>query len=370
MIKIYDIYEKVILQVEVTSEAKREEEMSKSDFISLSFRLCDKIILPVGAYIEYTYKIDKVRSVTRRFSLLEPYEPTQVNETSWKYTPEFQHPKMLLSKIPFYILTNNSKGETIKQTSWAFNGSPLGIMDKVCKFLNKEIGFADKGWAKSVTTTVANTINVSFTDVDIISALTAISNAVGNNCEWHIDYDNEIIYLGNISIGEIPTILNVGDNVCAPSTSLNNEKYYNTCKHISTWEAKLLVFGNGIDSKTWTLPYDIEMVVTYDIIYRNADYCVGCSENGGQELREHWASKEGGNSAVRVYPGIYAPRTVRMKFPQGSKANTSITKEPVDYWDGMTEDHLTIEYYVNGQKISDDSITIDDVSYSFNGSWN
>ena len=201
--------------------------MSKSDFISLSFRLCDKIILPVGAYIEYTYKIDKVRSVTRRFSLLEPYEPTQVNETSWKYTPEFQHPKMLLSKIPFYILTNNSKGETIKQTSWAFNGSPLGIMDKVCKFLNEEIGFADKGWTKSVTTTVSNTINVSFTDVDIISALTAISNAVGNNCEWHIDYDNEIIYLGNISIGEIPTKLNVGDNVCAPSTSLNNEKYYN-----------------------------------------------------------------------------------------------------------------------------------------------
>lgn len=227
MIKIYDIYEKVILQVEVTSEAKREEEMSKSDFISLSFKLCDKIILPVGAYIEYTYKIDKVRSVTRRFSLLEPYEPTQVNETSWKYTPEFQHPKMLLSKKPFYILTNNSKGETIKQTSWAFNGSPLGIMDKVCKFLNEEIGFADKGWTKSVTTTVANTINVSFTDVDIISALTAISNAVGNNCEWHIDYDNEIIYLGNISIGEIPTKLNVGDNVCAPSTSLNNEKYYN-----------------------------------------------------------------------------------------------------------------------------------------------
>lgn len=227
MIKIYDIYEKVILQVEVTSEAKREEEMSKSDFISLSFKLCDKIILPVGAYIEYTYKINKVRSVTRRFSLLEPYEPTQVNETSWKYTPEFQHPKMLLSKIPFYILTNNSKGETIKQTSWAFNGSPLGIMDKVCKFLNEEIGFADKGWTKSVTTTVANTINVSFTDVDIISALTAISNAVGNNCEWHIDYDNEIIYLGNISIAEIPTKLNVGDNVCAPSTSLNNEKYYN-----------------------------------------------------------------------------------------------------------------------------------------------
>ena len=175
-----------------------------------------------------------------------------------------------------------------------------------------------------------------------------------------LQWSNEMYYCRRDMFGEE---YNVGDY-------FNYEKYFNTCKHISTWEAKLLVFGNGIDSKTWTLPYDMEMVVTYDIIYRYADNCVGCSENGGQELREHWASKEGGNSAVRLYPEIYAPRTVRMKFPQGSKANTSITKEPVDYWDGMTEDHLTIEYYVNGQKISDDSITIDDVSYSFNGSWN
>ena len=204
-------------------------------------------------------------------------------------------------------------------------------------------------------------------DVRFIYSLEGTENAGhytecvnGGNQYCNLQWSNEMYYCNRDFSGEE---YNVGDY-------FNNEKYYNTCKHISTWEAKLLVFGNGIDSKTWTLPYDIEMVVTYDIIYRNADNCVGCSENGGQELREHWASKEGGNSAVRVYPGIYAPRTVRMKFPQGSKANTSITKEPVDYWDGMTEDHLTIEYYVNGQKISDDSITIDDVSYSFNGSWN
>ena len=172
-----------------------------------------------------------------------------------------------------------------------------------------------------------------------------------------LEWSNEMYYCRRDMFGEE---YNVGDY-------FNYEKYFNTCKHISTWEAKLLVFGNGIDSKTWTLPYDMEMVVTYDIIYRYADNCVGCLENGGQELRSHWAtSEEGANSVFRLYPDIYAPRTVRMKFPQGSKANTSITKEPVDYWDGMTEDHLTIEYYVNGQKISGDSITIDDVSYSFN----
>ena len=204
-------------------------------------------------------------------------------------------------------------------------------------------------------------------DVRFIYSLEGTENAGhytecvnGGNQYCNLQWSNEMYYCNRDFSGEE---YNVGDY-------FNNEKYYNTCKHISTWEAKLLVYGNGIDSKTWTLPYDIEMVVTYDIIYRNADNCVGCSENGGQELREHWASKEGGNSAVQVYPGIYAPRTVRMKFPKGSKANTSITKEPVDYWDSMTEDHLTIEYYVNGQKISGDSITIDDVSYSFNGSWN
>lgn len=101
MIKIYDINDNVLMQAEVTSAAKREQEMSKSDYISLSFSAAEKVILPVGAYINYTYKIDKVREVTRKFLLLEPYEPTQSDECSWKYTPQFQHPKMILSKTPF-----------------------------------------------------------------------------------------------------------------------------------------------------------------------------------------------------------------------------------------------------------------------------
>ena len=250
------------------------------------------------------------------------------------------------------------------------------IFTKTCKqlgYINKNNSCSSNDLVKTLVENVIGTDGQCYecvkdtVDVRFIYSLEGTENAGhytecvnGGNQYCNLQWSNEMYYCNRDFSGEE---YNVGDY-------FNNEKYYNTCKHISTWEAKLLVFGNGIDSKTWTLPYDIEMVVTYDIIYRNADNCVGCSENGGQELREHWASKEGGNSAVRVYPGIYAPRTVRMKFPQGSKANTSITKEPVDYWDGMTEDHLTIEYYVNGQKISDDSITIDDVSYSFNGSWN
>ena len=59
MIKIYDINDKLLMQAEATSAAKREQEMSKSDYITLSFSAAEKVILPVGAYINYTYKIDK-----------------------------------------------------------------------------------------------------------------------------------------------------------------------------------------------------------------------------------------------------------------------------------------------------------------------
>ena len=58
MIKIYDINDKLLMQAEVTSAAKREQEMSKSDYISLSFSAAEKVILPVGAYINYTYVLE------------------------------------------------------------------------------------------------------------------------------------------------------------------------------------------------------------------------------------------------------------------------------------------------------------------------
>ena len=71
MIDIYDVEGNVLMQAEITSSAKREEELSKSDYISLSWNSTEKVILPVGAYINHTYKIDKVREVTRQFLLLE-----------------------------------------------------------------------------------------------------------------------------------------------------------------------------------------------------------------------------------------------------------------------------------------------------------
>ena len=227
MIKIYDINDKLLMQAEVTSAAKREQEMSKSDYITLSFSAAEKVILPVGAYINYTYKIDKVREVTRKFLLLDSYEPTQSDECSWKYTPQFQHPKMILSKTPFFIYTRNSQNVEVKQNVWSFVGTTSVLSDKITDFLNKDLMFGECGWKVIFSNVTANTVNVSFSDNDFISALTAITNAIGDNCEWHIDYDDEFIYIGKVLVGATPVVLEVGKNVGVPNINNSKESYYN-----------------------------------------------------------------------------------------------------------------------------------------------
>lgn len=228
MINIYNPDGSISMQAFVTKEAKREEELSKSDYISLSFNATVKVVLPMGAYIEHTYYIDKTRSVTQKFMLLEPYTPTQVDEMSWKYALEFHHPKMQLGKIPFYIKTKNSQNEDINQTIWSFVGTPQGMMENVCAFLNNDIKFGKCEWKAILSGAMNNSISVSFSDNDVLSALTEISNAAGDECEWHIDYDDEIVYLGKVSIDSAEKFkLSVGENVGIPSVTESSDGYYN-----------------------------------------------------------------------------------------------------------------------------------------------
>ena len=160
--------------------------------------------------------------------LLEPYTPTQVDEMSWKYAVEFHHPKMQLGKIPFYIKTKNSQNEDINQTIWSFVGTPQGMMENVCAFLNSNIKFGKCGWKAILSGAMNNSISVSFSDNDVLSALTAISNAAGDECEWHIDYDDEIVYLGKVSIDSAEKFkLSVGENVGVPSVTESSDEYYN-----------------------------------------------------------------------------------------------------------------------------------------------
>lgn len=198
---IFDVNGNPILTAPTTNEARWDRELMKSNFIYLPFKTAEKIILPVGAYINYTYKIDKVREVTRKFSLMDSYEPTQVDEMSWKYTPEFQHPEMLLSRVPFFIFGRNSKDEKIKKLTFPYVGTFVDISNVIKTFLNDNIKLEKCGWNVIFLGLSDKSVKISFNNNDFRSALSLIAKAISDNCEWHIDYDNEIIYFGFICFG-------------------------------------------------------------------------------------------------------------------------------------------------------------------------
>ena len=198
---IFDINDNPILTAPATKDAIWTRELMKSNFIYLSFKTAEKIILPVLSYIVFTYKIDKVREVTRKFYLMDAYEPTQTDEMSWKYTPEFQHPEMLLSRIPFFIFGRNSRGEEIQKFTFPYYGTFVDISNVIKTFLNDNIKLGKCGWNVIFLGVSDKSVKISFDNNDFRSALSLIAKAISDNCEWHIDYDNEIIYFGYICLG-------------------------------------------------------------------------------------------------------------------------------------------------------------------------
>lgn len=392
MINIYDVNGKVLMQAEITSSAIREEELSKSDYISLSWNSAEKVILPAGAYIVHTYKIDKVREVTRQFLLLESYEPTQSDEMSWKYTPEFQHPKMVLSKIPFFIRTRNSKNEVIKQYNFDFCGTMVTIADKLKDFLNNELKFGNAGWLINYDTANMNAINVSFSDNDFISALTAITNAIGDNCEWHIDYDNETIHIGNVLRDDLPIVtLKVGENVSIPSINNSKEDYYNAFavfggtrnitqvndkgENISSSDIKLqLSKGSGIteiDGKK--LSYSIDEFSTIDMRQNKNEQLFTKILNFAQIFpslntyvynvrgREKYVLQDGNkipltynaDGSVKTYK-TFTVWYIRLAYPTTEKIaskkliNTTIDNGVTHYWYDF---EVTDDLLINGKNI-------------------
>ena len=83
---IKDIQGNIILSVSISQECERVEELMKSDYIQLSWNSNSKDVLPAGSYIEYKGE---------KYSLLEPYSPTQKDEVEFTYQPQFQSKIMI-----------------------------------------------------------------------------------------------------------------------------------------------------------------------------------------------------------------------------------------------------------------------------------
>ena len=254
---IYDINGNKIIDATLTSGAEHEEELGKSNLVRLSWQSDIKVTLPAGAYI---IPFDD----GLKYRLLSPYTPTE-DSTAFKYTPDFQHPLMWLSRVPFLYDTTDADKNPIKQQEWSFEGLTTNALEYACKAINEALGITENKFTYTLCGNVDSAVSFSVSSNDILSVLSSIAQGCKNNaCEWHLSWEHRALYFGQISINlgeEIPT-LNAHDNVQVPNISDSKENYYNcfypqgSTKNMST--KALVGTGNvatllrlGLDKETY-----------------------------------------------------------------------------------------------------------------------
>ena len=221
---IYDIHNNKILDATLTEGAEHEQELGKSDLVRLSWQSDIKVTLPAGAYI---IPFDD----GLKYRLLSPYTPTE-DDKGFKYTPEFQHPLMWLSRVPFLYDTTDAEKNPIKQQEWSFDGLTTNALEYACKAINEALNITTESEKFTFTLcgNVDSSVSFSVSSNDILSVLSSIAQGCKNNaCEWHLSWKHKALYFGQISINlgeEVPT-LKVHENIQKASVSDSKEPYYN-----------------------------------------------------------------------------------------------------------------------------------------------
>lgn len=219
---VYDINDNKIIEAPLTESAEHEEELGKSNLVRLSWQSDIKVTLPVGAYIVPFDDGIKYR-------LLDPYTPNE-DAMAFKYTPEFQHPLMWLSRVPFLYDTTDADKNPIKQQEWSYDGLTTNALQKACDAINEALGITENKFTYTLCGNVDASVSFSVSANDILSVLSSIAQACKNNpCEWHLSWKHRTLYFGQVSInlGEKVPVLKAHENIQYPSISESKENYYN-----------------------------------------------------------------------------------------------------------------------------------------------
>ena len=221
---IYDIHNNKTIDATLTEGAEHEQELGRSDLVRLSWQSDVKLTLPAGAYI---IPFDD----GLKYRLLNAYTPTE-DDKGFKYTPEFQHPLMWLSRVPFLYDTTDADKNPIKQQEWSFDGLTTNALEYACKAINEALNITTESEKFTFTLcgNVDSSVSFSVSSNDILSVLSSIAQGCKNNaCEWHLSWEHKALYFGQISINlgeDVPT-LKVHENIQKASVSDSKEPYYN-----------------------------------------------------------------------------------------------------------------------------------------------
>lgn len=238
MIDIKDISGKILKSVIETADCKKYEELMSLCYISLSWNDENNIQLPAGSYIEYNGE---------KYRLIEPYDPSFKDESTFQYTPKFYDKIALWSKKPLFLVT-----DTGEETDWSMTAYPGQFMEAVVRALSKYTG---ETFTYSVDASIAQSTMeyISFQNKNIFDGLTEIAN------KWDVEWwvEGNIIHLSKCQYGE-PITLEVGKNVGIPTVTNNKDGYFTrfyafgSTKNI-TQEYDDGGFTNGLVNKRLTL---------------------------------------------------------------------------------------------------------------------
>ena len=222
--EIWDAKGNKVLDSVVTQNAEHVEELMQADYVSLQWVSNVKRVLPSGAYI--VPFDDGVR-----YMLLDPHTPDQKNTDEFTYSPQFQHPKMYLGKVPYTRASKDTEGNDIKLLDWDYKGYLTTFLSDLCDFITRT--FTDEGitsdkFSYSILGEIEGNVTISISNNDILSVLNNLCNTL--DCEWHIDWEQRRLFVGNVRFdkneGET-LVLTSGVNVGMASVSSQTGTYYN-----------------------------------------------------------------------------------------------------------------------------------------------
>lgn len=228
---IYNIDGTLFKSVSLAKDAVHEQELMKSNFIRLTWNDRASETIPVGSFIVYEGV---------RYMLLEDYTPKQNRHRSFTYTPEFQHPVIWLSKIPFWqeIADPSDPTKTVRRYDWSYANYPQTISNYLASFIQglgiEDLNDTEKEWTALVDERIQMTGVCAFSSVDVLSACSVIANTF--DCQFNIDFEAKQIRFGNPDehfslrfdgTGYEAPVLKSGQNVGVASVTETKEEYHN-----------------------------------------------------------------------------------------------------------------------------------------------
>lgn len=171
------------LDIEVTSSCEHEQTLT-TDALHIVFSLPNKRKINAASYI----LLDGIK-----YTLISDVLPDASDECTFNYDLQFQHPKMLLSKLPFLF---------DDATEWSYTGSAANLLYKVCRIIEEQTDDNEGAWTYILSLKQNKGIkasqSVSFSSVDILSALGSIADTFES--EYYIDYAAKTVYFGYIKM--------------------------------------------------------------------------------------------------------------------------------------------------------------------------